>query len=223
MNAPPAQPPGPPPDLLSGDALTGLPTPLRQALEGIVKRHHDLTRELAAAREQIERLERTSLEDPLLPMLSTKAFLHEGNRTLLYRARHQLATTFFYLNVDRFRSINERFGQSAGDAVLMSISNDVVRMLRASDLFGRIGADEFGVMLMHSDARSVHSKCERLVGHVRDNPVDYLGSPIAVTVTSSLLDCGGFETPQSVIEAARRDVKGKRARNSPRDADHGLE
>jgi PleD family two-component response regulator len=36
--------------------------------------------------------------------------------------------------------------------VLLSISNDVMRMLRASDLFGRIGADEFGVMLMHSEA-----------------------------------------------------------------------
>jgi GGDEF domain-containing protein len=145
-------------DLLSSDALAGLPAALKLALQGVVKQQQDLTRELALARNQIERLERTSLEDPLLPMLSMKAFLREGNRVLLYRARHQLATTFLYLNVDRFRAVNERFGQSAGDAVLLSISNDVMRMLRASDLFGRIGADEFGVMLMHSEAGGVRPK-----------------------------------------------------------------
>jgi diguanylate cyclase (GGDEF)-like protein len=191
-----------------------VPAGVQAVLNGIVARQDQLTRELSLAREQIERLERTTLEDPLLPMLSTRAFLRESNRMLLDSARHVLSTTFLYLNVDRFCVINARFGQSGGNAVLLSISNGIMRLLRGSDLFGRVGADEFGVLLMRSDPDSVRPKCERLVNHVQSNPIDYLGSPIPVTVMTSLLDCRGFETPERLIEAARKDVQSQRV-NGP--------
>jgi hypothetical protein len=70
-----------------------------------------------------------------------------------------------------------------------------------------------------AQAGGIRPKCERLVDHVHDNPIDYLGNKISVTVTTSLLDCSDFESPEGLIEAARRSVQSNRARDSEGDAD----
>lgn len=192
------------------------PSAEQATLNGIVKRQDQLSRDLDRAREQIERLERTVVEDPLLPMLSARAFLQDANRMLLEGTRNALPTTFLYISVDRFGGINERFGQSGGDAVLLSICGGIMRLLRGGDLIGRIGTDEFGIMFMHSDLGSVRRKCAQLVDLVQGRPIDYLGNAIFVTVMTSLLDCREFETPERLIEAARKDVQTQRANHPDR-------
>jgi diguanylate cyclase (GGDEF)-like protein len=129
---------------------------------------------------------------------------------LRYRVRHDLRLTLLYLDVDRFGAITRAFGQDGGDAVLRQVCAEITGLLRASDLFGRVGADGFAALLMRSSPEEIAQKAQQLVVRLNGTPAVHLGRPIAFTVTLSLQDCGGFDSVEAIIETAQAEVLSKR-------------
>ena len=101
------------------------------------------------------RYRRASLTDPLTGVANRRGFLRKGKR-LLMRARFAREPTALILfDLDRFKSINARYGHIAGDDVLISFCRLATSYLRPNDLFGRIGGEEFASLLPdmgHQDA-----------------------------------------------------------------------
>ena len=169
-----------------------------------------LTEEVGQLHERVRFLEQLALEDPVLPILARKAFLREAGRMLGYRARHALPLTLLYVDVDRFGAIVQAYGHDGGDAVLRRICDEITGLLRASDLFGRVGADGLAALLMRSSPEEVAHKTRRLVVRLNGTPAHHLNRPIAFTVTASLQACAGFDSVEAIVETAQAEVLSQR-------------
>lgn len=94
-----------------------------------------------------------SLTDPLTGMSNRRAFFHIGDRTLERCRRTGAPCTVLAIDLDRFKAINDRFGHAVGDRVLQLFANVARQQLRSLDLAGRIGGEEFALLLPHTHRR----------------------------------------------------------------------
>jgi diguanylate cyclase (GGDEF)-like protein len=108
------------------------------------------------------RYRRASMTDPLTGIANRRGFLHRGER-LLMRARFARERTALILfDLDRFKSINDRYGHITGDEVLVSFCRLATSHLRPNDLFGRIGGEEFAGLLPDISRHDALSLAERV-------------------------------------------------------------
>jgi len=113
-------------------------------LAGEVER---LAAELELFRARIAELEARVDIDPLTETLNRRGFERELTRSLAYVKRYEASAALIYIDLDRFKPVNDRFGHAAGDAVLKAIAAALLQQVRASDLVARLGGDEFVVLL----------------------------------------------------------------------------
>ena len=91
-------------------------------------------------------LSHRALHDPLTG-LANRTLLAERMREVLGRSgRHARPGHLFYLDLDGFKAVNDRFGHAAGDAVLTQLAPRIVALLRVGDIAARLGGDEFAVL-----------------------------------------------------------------------------
>lgn len=100
-----------------------------------------------------------ALRDPLTGVLNRRGFEKEGNRSV--RA-HDMGAVL-YLDLNQFKSINDRFGHQAGDALLKAFGHRLEFCLRPEDVLGRLGGDEFAIVLPGVDVEDAKHIAERLV------------------------------------------------------------
>lgn len=175
----------------------------------VVERHHlgeiTFTRGKAFPESAARRLEEflAGLVFPLRNAVSYRSALHASltdpltgvnNRSVLDSAlrreagltrRHGTPHALVLMDVDRFKTFNDRYGHEAGDAILKCVTQTVSRCLRSTDLLARLGGDEFGILLSNTNlsgasilARNVH---RRLVA-VRCAVAEGLEVPVSVSV-----------------------------------------
>jgi len=76
--------------------------------------------------------------------------------------RHEIEASLIYFDLNNFKAINDAHGHAAGDAVIRSIGELLIRQTRETDIVGRIGGDEFAVVLTHIGAEAAQVKAEAL-------------------------------------------------------------
>lgn len=100
--------------------------------------------------------------DMLTNAMTRRAFINTLRKTFAAQQRTGARETLVIFDLDHFKSINDTWGHTAGDAVLRTVSRVVTRELRAEDSFGRIGGEEFGVLLANADAEASREVSERI-------------------------------------------------------------
>lgn len=100
--------------------------------------------------------------DSLTGALNRRAFEIAAERERLRAARHGTALTLAYLDVDHFKSANDRLGHRAGDQVLEKVAGAITGAVRATDLFARLGGDEFVLLLPETDAQEAMTVVQRV-------------------------------------------------------------
>lgn len=137
--------------------------------------------------------ERKRLEAELLELATTDTLTSLPNRrnfmeamqlelARLQRLEGQVAAVLMF-DLDHFKRVNDRFGHAAGDAVLRHFSGLLRKHLRRIDTPGRIGGEEFAVILPGADRAAARSFAERLRQQVVDEPLIYNEQPIPLTVS----------------------------------------
>jgi len=92
-------------------------------------------------------------EDDLTGISNRRGFMITAQRALNYCRRHKAAASLVYMDLDNFKSINDRFGHHEGDKVLIKVAELISGAVRDSDLVARLGGDEFVVLLLNCSKR----------------------------------------------------------------------
>jgi diguanylate cyclase (GGDEF)-like protein len=125
-----------------------------------------LRTQLARALARIDELQASADTDFLLDIPNRRGFERELNRSIAYIKRYHASGALIVLDVDRLKPINDAFGHAAGDQVLKAIVAELARQVRSSDMIGRLGGDEFGLLLWNlseTDARAKAASLEAAV------------------------------------------------------------
>lgn len=118
------------------------------------KTQRELEREHAALKQALE--ERQTLEEALLHQafydkltgLPNRALLFDRlQHTFLEAVRHQLALSLLFVDLDGFKSVNDRFGHAVGDQLLVEVAKRMLSVVRDEDTVARLGGDEFTVLI----------------------------------------------------------------------------
>ena len=118
-----------------------------------------LERRMEAERAMFEAL---ALEDPLTGLPNKRAFDDRLETELLRAAREYYPVAIVAIDLDRFKQINDTWGHAVGDEALLRLARHIEAELRAGDICGRVGGDEFVLALVRADGHSA----ERVVGRL---------------------------------------------------------
>jgi diguanylate cyclase (GGDEF)-like protein len=158
-------------------------------------------------RELIEKnkmLEKLSITDPLTG-LRNRRFLTEILSVEFQRAlRYRTDLTLLMADLDHFKQVNDRYGHLAGDEVLSVVAERLQRRLRASDIGGRYGGEEFLVILSHGGREGGVSFAEQWRADVEETPVELEdGTPIRTTLSIGVVSyLPSFKDASQLIAAA---------------------
>jgi len=143
---------------------------------GIVKKFARLVIEQFDV-QQIARL------DAVTEALSRRGFLAEIEKEFFRAHRYDRPSSLVVIDVDNFRRINEQYGHPAGDMLLVSIAKACTSTMRKSDIFGRIGGEEFGLLLPETDGEEAREAGERIRRAIEANIVETPAASIRATVS----------------------------------------
>lgn len=163
-----------------------------------------LKRELAVARARIGELEARADIDPLLDILNRRGFERELKRALAHMKRYGTPAALMFIDLDGFKTINDRHGHSAGDALLKAVVRELVSHVRSSDVVGRLGGDEFGILLWRVDEAQATAKARALEALIARVSVTHGKSRIEVSASVGAAPLIADVVPADAIAAADR-------------------
>lgn len=176
-----------------------------------------LEAELDRMRRQIADLEARAERDPLTGVLNRRGFERELARALAYLDRYPASARLVYLDLDRFKPVNDRHGHAAGDAVLVAVAATLTRHVRASDMVARLGGDEFAVLLWNLGDDDARAKAEALEAAVAAVAVPWQGASLSVGASAGVISLAAGDRPDDVVaraDAAMYARKGARRRSA---------
>lgn len=121
--------------------------------------------------------------DSLTGTHNRRHFLQLLEQELARFQRYSEPTALLMLDLDHFKHVNDHYGHAAGDSVLKAFCDHARRMLRRSDHLGRLGGEEFAILLPDTDAKGAIELAERLRQSIVDNPVDSGSEKIRYSVS----------------------------------------
>ncbi len=171
-------------------------------LQSLVQEVEALRLELRAMGRRLAEAERLADHDVLTPLLNRRAFVRELQRAIALTRRHKTPASVIYFDLDAFKVVNDLHGHAAGDCVLISVAERLVGAVREADVIGRIGGDEFAVLLQHADLKSAHAKALALAAAVSRAPVTFEGREIPVAVTFGVRQIGAVDSAEQALSEA---------------------
>lgn len=150
----------------------------------------------------IETLNTQAVTDGLTGLTNRRHFWELATVELKRSKRHGFQLCLIMLDIDKFKSINDSLGHAAGDEVLRSLSTLMKHALRESDIVGRLGGEEFGILLPQTGEDEAQVIAERLRLAVMDKPVTFEDRTIRYTISIGLAPA--WKSEASVDDLVKR-------------------
>jgi diguanylate cyclase (GGDEF)-like protein len=139
---------------------------------------------LAMAKERTEHRHKTAaLVDPLTGISNRRAFLQDGEALLRRQAADPRPTAVMLLDLDNFKSINDRFGHAVGDRVLQVFAQVAGNCMRRMDLFGRLGGEEFAAVVIDATRDKALAVAEEIRASFARATQEVEGRPVVASVS----------------------------------------
>lgn len=167
------------------------------------------------------KLEQLAHIDPLTGLKNRRALEKSLEEALSAARRHEQELSLLLIDVDHFKALNDTHGHRAGDEVLRRLSDVLYGAMRAEDVIGRWGGEEFLVILPRTDGPGAIESAERLRSLMFELRVDAgKARDLALTVTVGVAQWGG-ESPEDLMDRADAALYAGKAsgRNVVRSAD----
>ncbi len=166
-------------------------------LEDLVRQR---TRELESAKEAAELEART---DPLTAIYNRRSFFDEAQRCLRLARRKGQPLSLLMFDIDHFKSINDNYGHSTGDEALRRFSDSIARDLRDTDIWGRIGGEEFALML-YEDRPGAMSTARRLHGKISAISIPTPSGDVHLTASIGIAHLESEQDIEALLHKADR-------------------
>ncbi|ESR23126.1 GGDEF domain-containing protein [Lutibaculum baratangense] len=158
--------------------------------------------ELEHARARILELEALVERDSLAPVYNRRGLMRELDKAIAHCRRYGEKAVVFYVDLDRFKSINDEHGHGAGDRVIECVGEVLARATRLSDTVARVGGDEFVLILRHITLPTARTKADSLKRIVADLSIAYEGVRLSATASIGVAELSEDDTPQSILTRA---------------------
>jgi two-component system cell cycle response regulator len=159
-------------------------------------------------------LRRQALTDPLTHIMNRRAILMRLSEEMARAPRQGLPLSIGTMDIDHFKGVNDEYGHAGGDLVLQTVVDRALKALRPYDALGRIGGEEFLIVMPGVGPRDAEIVLERIRKIVRGNSIEVSGQTLTVTVSIGGAVIQG-ETMDELLN--RADEALYRAKGSGRD------
>lgn len=146
-----------------------------------------LQAEIAQRIELQAELERQATTDPLTGLVNRREFSRRFALDLARTQRDASPLSLVLIDLDHFKRINDQYGHAAGDAVLCTLARLSDSCFRSIDTVGRLGGEEFAVLLPGADLQCAAQAARRLAQRLADTPVEHEGQRIVAGMTAGVV------------------------------------
>ena len=159
---------------------------------------------LAMAKERTELRHRTAaMVDPLTGIANRRAFLQDAALLAKRHSGNPRPTAVLLIDLDHFKSINDRFGHALGDRVLEIFTDAARQSIRSSDLIGRLGGEEFAAVLYDTSRDKAVAAAERIRESFAQISQEVDGRPVCASVSIGIVHCqeAVLDVPELLAQA----------------------
>ena len=189
---------------------------VRDAILSLMAEVDRLRGELQQMSNRLNAVQTVADQDSLLPLLNRRAFVREMSRIISFGERYDLSASLIYFDLDGFKSVNDTHGHAAGDAALRHVARVLIENVRGSDVVGRLGGDEFGIILAKADLEAAEKKANALSSELMSNPCEWGGHQLHLGVAYGVHVFKKGEDPdQAMANADREMYVAKRLKKPP--------
>jgi diguanylate cyclase (GGDEF) domain len=161
---------------------------------------------IAEQQERIAHLESLTMTDELTGLLNRRGFYSHFRRELAAARRHVAACgVLVMIDLDRFKTINDKHGHLAGDSYLRQVARLIAGAVRDEDVVARLGGDEFAVLLTNTDARSGAARARQLADAAARQRVFWDGGDLPIRFSLGVQPYGPEDHEDEVMRKA--DIK----------------
>jgi diguanylate cyclase (GGDEF)-like protein len=177
---------------------------VRDALSHLMAQVDDLHQEVARLRARADHLEQLADQDSLAPVLNRRAFIRALTRSTAFAERYGTGGSVLYFDINGMKVINDSLGHAAGDLALKHVAEILISSVRASDVVGRLGGDEFGVILLQSEGPAAAAKAAQLAEAIATAPLAFDGQLFSIDVAFGVHTLTAGDQVDEALEAADR-------------------
>jgi diguanylate cyclase (GGDEF)-like protein len=146
---------------------------VKAAIQTLMGEIDDLRGEVGRLKGRLAETEELADRDALTPLLNRRAFVRELGRIRTFAQRYGSPASLVYIDLDDLKGVNDRLGHAAGDAALTAVAERLLANVRESDIVGRMGGDEFAVILVQADHLTAEAKAASLARAIEAEPLQF--------------------------------------------------
>ena len=175
---------------------------VRDAIMTLMEEVDRLRRSVDGINQRLAEAEKLADQDPLLPIYNRRAFVRELTRAQAAVERYGENASLIYIDLNGFKGVNDEFGHQAGDFVLAEFAGRLVKSVRESDVVGRLGGDEFGLILSQTAADQAKILASRLPQELERNPIYWEGNKLDVGLAYGIVPVEADQHPEKTLTEA---------------------
>jgi diguanylate cyclase (GGDEF)-like protein len=160
--------------------------------------------EISILKTQLLQLEQKADADPLIPIYNRRALMREIGRAQVLMSRYDILCSVVFFDLNGFKKVNDRFGHSIGDDLLIKIGKALKATVRDCDMVARVGGDEFAVLLFKTDIAEAKAKAASLACRIAEQSIDMAGELVSVNTAWGVSPCFPDDTPKQILHRADR-------------------
>jgi len=175
---------------------------VRTAFNVMISEIDNLRLDVEQLKLSLAEAEASADHDALAPVYNRRAFVREAQRILASVKRHEIEASLIYFDLNNFKAINDAHGHPAGDEVIRTVGELLIRQTRETDIVGRIGGDEFAVVLSHIGAEAAIAKAETLAATLCTEKILHNGVPLYVSAAYGITHLEVSDTAERALARA---------------------
>lgn len=151
-----------------------------------VKTHLEQKLRYDRLNQNAEKFYQMAIKDALTGVSNRYHLMTTAKKEFNRAGRYQRPLSVMMLDIDHFKQVNDTYGHDVGDEVLKQVARVSLASLRSGDLFGRLGGEEFMVLLPETDLRKATVVAKRLCVAVAESPFELNGKQISLTISAGV-------------------------------------